>query len=53
VEVVEEAALVEERGLGGVRYLAGVSALMARPPKAMTRPRTSQIGNITRSRKRS
>ena len=32
---------------GELRYFAGASALMARPPKAMTRPRTSLIGNIT------
>ena len=52
--VVERPALLKRAAVSGeLRYFAGTSALSARPPKAITRPRKSVIGNITRLRNRS
>ena len=54
VVIVEEPALVEERRVGRVQvFRRRRRRSCARPPKATTRPRRSQIGNMTRSRKRS
>ena len=53
-DVVERAALVEERRVGRVQVLRLLARRRcARAPKAMARPRASRIGKMIRPRKRS
>ena len=52
VDVVECAALVEERRVGGVEVF-GLAVAEDAPAEAITRPRGSRIGIISRPRKRS
>ena len=52
--VEQHRAFVEQLGLRRIQvFWLDASRPCARPPKAMTRPQRSWIGNITRSRKRS
>ena len=52
IQAVQLAAFMENIGLREFRYFGSASP-STRPPKPITRPRLSRIGNITRSRKRS